>query len=192
MSKFEQMSEYLPPFFARLREMQEILTTEAEEMHDQQAFLFDLTDQLFISTATWGLVRWEQVLNVQRDEGDTLEMRRARLISKTSNIPPANYRALERAVNRFLKNPSARVRLVEGQYRFNVDVNIDDLQHVRYIVETLENMKPAHLAYVLRPAFNERIRIKDTVTLNHRRYRKVREWRVGLSVTKDNNEVVLR
>jgi hypothetical protein len=192
MSKFEEMSDYLPLFFARLREMQEILSTEAKEMEDQQQLIFDVTDQLFITTATWGLERWEKLLNVERESSDDLEMRRARLINKISNIPPANYRALERAVNRFLKNPSARVRLIEGHYRFNVDVDIDDLQHVRLIVETLENMKPAHLAYVLRPALNERIRIKNTVTLNLRRYRRVRELRVGLSVTKDNNEVVLR
>ncbi|TES56194.1 DUF2313 domain-containing protein [Halalkalibacterium halodurans] len=192
MSKFEEMSDYLPLFFARLREMQEILSTEAKEMEDQQQLIFDVTDQLFITTATWGLERWEKLLNVERESSDNLEMRRARLINKISNIPPANYRALERAVNRFLKNPSAQVRLMEGHYKFSVDVDIDDLQHVRLIVETLENMKPAHLAYVLRPALNERIRIKNTVTLNLRRYRRVRELRVGLSVTLDNNEVVLR
>lgn len=192
MSKFEEMSDYLPLFFARLREMQEILSTEAKEMEDQQQLIFDVTDQLFITTATWGLERWEKLLNVERESSDNLEMRRARLINKISNIPPANYRALERAVNRFLKNPSAQVRLIEGHYKFSVDVDIDDLQHVRLIVETLENMKPAHLAYVLRPALNERIRIKNTVTLNLRRYRRVRELRVGLSVTKENNEVVLR
>lgn len=192
MSKFEEMSDYLPLFFARLREMQEILSTEAKEMEDQQQLIFDVTDQLFITTATWGLERWEKLLNVERESSDNLEMRRARLINKISNIPPANYRALERAVNRFLKNPSAQVRLMEGHYKFSVDVDIDDLQHVRLIVETLENMKPAHLAYVLRPALNERIRIKNTVTLNLRRYRRVRELRVGLSVTKENNEVVLR
>ncbi|TPE70677.1 putative phage tail protein [Halalkalibacterium halodurans] len=190
--KYEEMIEYLPPFIARLREMQEIISTEAKEMDDQQDLTFDATDQLFISTATWGLDRWERILNVTRDPDDSYEIRRARLINRTSNIPPATYRALERVVNRFLKNPSARVRLVEEEYRFTVDVDIDDLQHVRLIVEALENMKPAHLAYVLRPAFEERIKIKDTVILNQRRYRRVRELRVGLSVTLDNNEVVLR
>lgn len=47
-----------------------------------------------------------------------------------SNIPPITYRAIEQAVSRFLKNPSAQVRLLPGEYRFNVDINVDDLQHM--------------------------------------------------------------
>lgn len=50
-----------------------------------------------------------------------------------SNIPPITYRAIEQAVSRFLKNPSAQVRLLPGEYRFNVDINVDDLQHMNEI-----------------------------------------------------------
>ncbi|MCM2674102.1 putative phage tail protein [Alkalicoccobacillus plakortidis] len=192
MSKFDEMSDYLPEYFSRLLEMQEILKTQAPEFEQQNEAIFSITDQLFITSATWGLDRWEGLLNIQRDGSEDIEMRRARLINKVSNIPPATYRSLEHAINRFLRNPSALVRLLPKQYEFTVDVNIDDLQHVRQIVETLELMKPAHLAYVLRAGLNERLQIIDTVTVNYRRYRRVKELRVGLSVTRDLNEVVLR
>lgn len=92
-----------------------------------------------------------------------------------SNIPPITYRAIEQAVNRFLKNPSAQVRLLPGEYRFNVDINVDDLQHMNELIEAIENMKPAHLAYTLRGGLNETLQIKDTVILNHRRYRTASE-----------------
>ena len=192
MSKFDEMSDYLPEYFSKLLEMQEILKTQAPEFEQQNESIFSVTDQLFITSATWGLDRWEGLLNIQRDGSEDLEMRRARLINKVSNIPPATYRSLEHAINRFLRNPSALVRLLPKQYEFTVDVNIDDLQHVRQIVETLELMKPAHLAYILRAGLNERLSIIDTVTVNYRRYRRVKELRVGLSVTRDLNEVVLR
>ncbi|MEC1574280.1 DUF2313 domain-containing protein, partial [Bacillus haynesii] len=168
-----------------------ILQAEAPEFEQQNNDIFDLTDQLFITTATWGLDRWEALLNVVRESGDSIEIRRLRLISKTSNIPPATYQAIEQALNRFLKNPSARVRLLPKEYRFNVDINIDDLQNVRELIETLENIKPAHLAYTFRPGFNEQLKIEDTFIMNHRRYRKIKELRIGYSVTLDNNEVVL-
>ncbi|MEJ9331100.1 YmfQ family protein [Bacillus licheniformis] len=191
MNKIEEMENYLPPFLTKVREMSEILQAEAPEFEQQNNDIFDLTDQLFITTATWGLDRWEALLNVARESGDSIEIRRLRLISKTSNIPPATYQAIEQALNRFLKNPSARVRLLPKEYRFNVDINIDDLQNVRELIETLENIKPAHLAYTFRPGFNEQLKIEDTFIMNHRRYRKVKELRVGYSVTLDNNEVVL-
>jgi hypothetical protein len=59
------------------------------------------------------------------------------------------------------------------------------------LIETLEKIKPAHLAYILRAALNETLEIKDRVILNDRRYRKVSELKVGYSVTLNNNEVVL-
>ncbi|MCY8362992.1 YmfQ family protein [Bacillus spizizenii] len=191
MSKLDEMAAYLPPFLIKLKEMAELLKAEAPEFEKQNNSIFDLTDQLFVTTATWGLERWEKILNVPRESGDTDEIRRLRLISKMSNIPPATYKAIEQALNRFLKNPSAQVRLLQGQYRFNVDIDIDDMQHMSELIETLENMKPAHLAYTLRAALNEPLQIKDTVILNNRRYRKVSELMVDYSVTLNNNEVVL-
>ncbi|WP_262119297.1 YmfQ family protein [Bacillus subtilis] len=191
MSKLDEMTAYLPPFLTKLKEMAELLKAEAPEFEKQNNSIFDLTDQLFVTTATWGLERWEKILNVMRESGDTDEIRRLRLISKMSNIPPATYRAIEHALNRFLKNPSAQVRLLPGEYRFKVDIDIDDMQHMSELIETLENMKPAHLAYTLRAALNEPFQIKDTVILNNRRYRKASELKVGYSVTLNNNEVVL-
>ncbi|MCY8176956.1 putative phage tail protein [Bacillus inaquosorum] len=191
MSKLDEMTAYLPPFLTKLKEMAELLKAEAREFEKQNHNIFDLTDQLFVTTATWGLDRWEKILNVPRESGDTDEIRRLRLISKMSNIPPATYKAIEQALNRFLKNPSAQVRLLPREYRFNVDIDIDDMQHMSELLETLENMKPAHLAYTLRAALNDPLKIKDTVILNNRRYRKASELKVGYSITLNNNEVVL-
>ncbi|MCP6682773.1 YmfQ family protein [Bacillus nakamurai] len=191
MSRLDDMTASLPLFLTRLKEMTEILKAEAPEFDQQNNGIFDLTDQLFITTATWGLDRWEKILRIPRESGDTAEMRRLRLISKMSSIPPMTHQAIEQALNRFLKHPSARVRLLPGEYRFNVDIVLDDLQHMSELIETLENIKPAHLAYTLRVGLNETLEIKDRVILNHRRYRTAGELKVGYSVTLNNNEVVL-
>ncbi|KJD56745.1 YmfQ family protein [Bacillus velezensis] len=191
MSRLDEMTAYLPPFLTRLKEMAQLLEAEAPEFERQNNDIFDLTDQLFITTATWGLDRWEKILKIPRESGDTEEMRRLRLISKMSNIPPITHQAIEQALNRFLKHPSAYVRMFPGQYRFYADIGLDDLQHMNELIETLEKIKPAHLAYTLRAALNETLEIKDRVILNNRRYRKVSELKVGYSVTLNNNEVVL-
>ncbi|MCC9023713.1 putative phage tail protein [Bacillus nakamurai] len=191
MSRLDDMTASLPLFLTRLKEMTEILKAEALEFDQQNNGIFDLTDQLFITTATWGLDRWEKILRIPRESGDTADMRRLRLISKMSSIPPMTHQAIEQALNRFLKHPSARVRLLPGEYRFNVDIVLDDLQHMSELIETLENIKPAHLAYTLRVGLNETLEIKDRVIINHRRYRTAGELKVGYSVTLNNNEVVL-
>ena len=40
--------------------MAQLLEAEAPEFERQNNDIFDLTDQLFITTATWGLDRWEK------------------------------------------------------------------------------------------------------------------------------------
>ncbi|MGG5181412.1 YmfQ family protein [Bacillus sp. MM09(2025)] len=147
MSKYDDMKAYLPSYLTEITDFDELMKSEAPEMEKLDDSIFDMTDQLFPITATWGLNRWERMLKVQRESGDSIELRRARILNLMSNIPPITYASLERAVNRFLKNPSAVVRLTTGRYHFSLRVNLDDLQNTRYIVETLENLKPAHLAY---------------------------------------------
>lgn len=141
------MKNYLPPYFTEIYEVDHLLKTEAPEFEQLDESIFDLTDQFFPLTATWGLNRWERMLKVQRESDDSIELRRARLLNMMSNIPPITYLSLEKSVNRFLKNPSAIIRLTNNRYHFALRVNLDDLQNTRYIVEILETLKPAHLAY---------------------------------------------
>lgn len=147
MSKHDEMKAYLPPYFTEIYEVDHLLKTEAPEFGQLDESIFELTDQFFPLTATWGLNRWERMLKVQRESGDSIELRRARLLNMMSNIPPITYLSLEKSVNRFLKNPSATIRLTSNRYHFTLQVNLDDLQNTRYIIEILEMLKPAHLAY---------------------------------------------
>lgn len=141
------MKNYLPPYFTEIYDVDHLLKTEAPEFEQLDESIFDVTDQFFPLTATWGLNRWERMLKVQRESDDSIELRRARLLNMMSNIPPITYLSLEKSVNRFLKNPSAIIRLTTNRYHFALRVNLDDLQNTRYIVEILETLKPAHLAY---------------------------------------------
>ncbi|MBD3861782.1 YmfQ family protein [Bacillus sp. 28A-2] len=147
MSKQDEMKNYLPPYFTEIYEVDHLLKTEAPEFEQLDESIFDVTDQFFPLTATWGLNRWERMLKVQRESDDSIELRRARLLNMMSNIPPITYLSLEKSVNRFLKNPSAIIRLTANRYHFALRVNLDDLQNTRYIVDILETLKPAHLAY---------------------------------------------
>ncbi|MEC0721285.1 YmfQ family protein [Bacillus haynesii] len=163
MSKIDEMAFHLPPYLTEIREIQEIITAEAPEFEKQNQEIFDMTDQLFVTTATWGLDRWEKILNVRREASDGVDIRRARLLTKMSNIPPITSRSIERAVNAFLKQPSASVRLTAGRYHFLLSVNGEDLQFIPSIIQTVNHMKPAHLAYTFRGGFHYECRPPKSV-----------------------------
>ncbi|MGE6629822.1 YmfQ family protein [Bacillus sp. NPDC077027] len=147
MSKYEEMKAYLPGYLTELKEFDDLVRAETLEFESLEESIFEITDQLFPLTATWGLNRWERLLKVQRESGESYETRRAHILNLMSNIPPITYLSLEKAVNRFLKNPSAVIRQTPGRYHFSLRVNMEDLQNTRYIIDTLETLKPAHLAY---------------------------------------------
>ncbi|GAK11408.1 phage-like element PBSX protein XkdU [Geomicrobium sp. JCM 19039] len=71
------------------------------------------------------------------------------LINKRSNIPPITIRALQRSVNQFLLNPSAKVKLDHENYHLFATVSAGDLRYETQIFQTVETMKPAHLRFSL-------------------------------------------
>ncbi|MEI4789828.1 YmfQ family protein [Bacillus sp. FJAT-53060] len=174
MSKQNEMKNYLPPYFTKIYEVDHLIKTEASEFEQLDESIFDVTDQFFPLTATWGLNRWERMFKVQRESDDSIELRRARLLNMMSNIPPITYLSLEKSVNRFLKNPSAIIRLTSNRYHFALRVNLDDLQNTRYIVDILETLKPAHLAYTFTA-----IHHTDVYEKNHHHQRLTLRSRVG-------------
>ena len=68
-------------------------------------------------------------------------MRRLRLISKMSNIPPITHQAIEQALNRF-KTSVSLCSDVPGAVSFYADIGLDDLQHMNELIETLEKSNP--------------------------------------------------
>lgn len=153
MSRKERMLSYLPADYAETPEMQAIVDNSCEHLDELSDTIDDLLNQLFIESATWGLNKWEEELDILPIESD-LEYRRKRAISKSTNRTPANYRAIEREINRYLKSPSSNVRLIEGRYAFRVSFPLVDI-HLwpsKDMKSTVEEMKPAHMKalYALR------------------------------------------
>lgn len=56
MSKYDDMNAYLPSYLTEITEFDELMRSEAPEMERLDDSIFDMTDQLFPFTATWGLI----------------------------------------------------------------------------------------------------------------------------------------
>jgi hypothetical protein len=86
MSKDVDLLSYWMPFLRNLKEFKEIAKAEEPEIRMLLEAVDRTLNNMFIDTADErGIARYEELLNITPEEGDTLDMRRFKVISKWSD-----------------------------------------------------------------------------------------------------------
>ncbi|MGM1023559.1 MAG: putative phage tail protein [Bacillota bacterium] len=82
----KELTDYMPRYYADSRVVNSILDPEAVEFEKLSAAMTDVLDQMFISSATWGLDRWEKLAQIPVDHTKTYEQRREVLKARIRGI----------------------------------------------------------------------------------------------------------
>ncbi|ARK23317.1 hypothetical protein SporoP37_00500 [Sporosarcina sp. P37] len=148
MNRLERMKSYLPEHFAESPEIVAILEDGDRRFGELDSAMDDVLNQFFVETATWGLDKWEDELEILPTTTD-IQDRRNKIISELINQTPTNYKVLENEINRFLKNALSRVRLIKGRYAMEITIPLDAIGEwlPKKLTNIIEEMKPAHLKY---------------------------------------------
>ncbi|NPV90101.1 MAG: YmfQ family protein [Firmicutes bacterium] len=140
------MLGYCPRYYENSRVFKSYLQASGEEMDVLKPGVEGVLDQFFVSTATWGLDRWEQELGLTSYTGKPYEQRRSKIISKIRGIGTVTVK-LVKIVAEAYDGGTVDVTGRPDQYWFTirfvdtrgVPPNIGDL------MEIIEEIKPAHL-----------------------------------------------
>lgn len=143
-----RLREYLPQFWDEHAEVVAIQDGMEPAVADAWAARNGLLDQLNVSTATWGLERWERSLGLPTDVSQPVEFRRTRVLSKLRGQGTTTVAMIKNVAESF-SNGAVDVLEHPGEYRFEIKFvgtiglppNMDDL------TAAIEEIKPAHLAY---------------------------------------------
>lgn len=94
MAKYINLIEYLPPFIADYREMQEIMSAENPEFV-LTAKEYDrlLDNQFIISCDEVGISRFEKILGIVPTANDTLQSRISRVLIRWNDTAPYTWKA---------------------------------------------------------------------------------------------------
>lgn len=145
---FVDLSRYVPPFLAEIRELAEIYRTEGYEIGALWHDLEDLRSQCFISTATWGLILWEKMYEVTSNLALSYEQRREILMAKARGHGTTTKEMIRLTAAAF---SGGDVEVIEfnSESRFVVRfVGIKGIpRNMQSFIAMLEDIKPAHLAY---------------------------------------------
>ena len=141
-----KLTKYIPTFNLKGHVFYNIFTSRQAQIDKLYDNIEDLVNQCFISSATWGIIYWEQELGLKIDETDTLENRRARCLAQirgTGNCTPEH------------------IKFVAKSFGYgDIDV-IEDFEHYRFTIKftstkgippkmedfkaTIRTISPAHL-----------------------------------------------
>lgn len=96
----KRLIDYLPPFMQDFAEIKAIMQTENPEL--DQAWLdiqIPLADAFIIDCDEYGIKKYEALTGIRPNPGDTLDVRKARVLIWWNNFIPYTYRVLVRRLN---------------------------------------------------------------------------------------------
>lgn len=143
----KEMLAFLPGYYSRSRIMGSILDAQGAELDKLWEALDGTLRQFYVSTATWGLERWERELGIAVEPGKPFEQRRSVILSKLRGIGSVTPQLLKTVAEAY-DGGTVEVTAQPETYRFTVKfidtlgvpANLWDLQ------AAIEEIKPAHLA----------------------------------------------
>lgn len=138
-----RLIEYLPGFLAQVEDLARLTEAEQPELDGMQAAVDSVPDDFFMqSLSAEGVARWEKIMGVGAQPGESLEARRQRLVLKYSDQLPVTFRYMER----WLKVVDARIALSVIFYAYTIRAVIPPgVVNTLALTRQMRDMVPANM-----------------------------------------------
>lgn len=143
------LRNYLPPYLSKDPEFTAKLAAESAEHDNMRKILMDICNQLFVSTATWGLDRWEKFLDIPTDYTQTYESRRQKILRKLQGSQTVTLEFLTKLVNLYVADGQAVV--IDHPDTYSIEILHHGGQVLDYdgLEDAINTYIPAHIGHIL-------------------------------------------
>ena len=142
--------EYLPSFYHNSDIIKSFMESNNVEVDTLKAYVEDLSKNLYVKTATWGLNLFEEELGLATDKSISYEERRERILAKKRGNGTTTKAMIKNTAEAF---SGGEVEVIENfsDYSFIVKfVGIKGIpKNLTLFKNMIEEIKPAHLNYEL-------------------------------------------
>ena len=153
--------DMLPSFYHDSDFIKAYMSSQSIEHSLVKESIEDLVNNLYVNTATWGLDYFEEELGLQTDKSKSYEERRERIKAKKRGNGTTTIKMIKDTALAF---DCGEVEITEmyNDYMFKLKFvsekgrpkNLDDFK------SAIDEIKPAHLAYILEFMFNTHQQLK--------------------------------
>lgn len=145
---YVDLKRYVPLFVWEKAEMDALYTAQGYECGLLRHYVADLLDQCFVRTATWGLVRWEQVLGITTNLFLTYEQRREVILAKMRGQETTTLEVIRRTALAFT---GVKAEVIEDYANYCFTVKFVSAYgippNMQLLTDAIEEIKPAHLGF---------------------------------------------
>jgi hypothetical protein len=142
--------EYLPSFYHNSDVIKSFMESNSIEVDTLKAYIEDLSKNLYVKTATWGLDLFEEELGLTTDKSISYEERRERILAKKRGNGTTTKAMIKNTAEAF---SGGEVEVIENfnDYSFVVKfVGVKGIpKNLTLFKNMIEEIKPAHLNYEL-------------------------------------------
>lgn len=142
------LMQYLPEYYRGVKEMEALQDSLGREILALRSGVVVVLAQAYVETATQSLARWEVELGLYSDPSKSPESRREIIKAKRRGAGTTTPQMIERVASAFTGG-EVMVEEVPGEYRFIVRFigMLGIPTNMPGLIQILEEIKPAHLAY---------------------------------------------
>lgn len=148
--KGQEMIKNISPIYANSKIEQAIYEAIGLEFDNADYLAEEILKQIFPQTATWGLVFWENRLNISINSNEDIEKRRQKIITKMQTKWPLTP---ERMASILKNYTNAEVKIIEGIDDFTFQVLLKTYSGIgevlKEIINKIKEIKPSHMSFII-------------------------------------------
>ena len=166
MYKHADLLLYLPLYLHEFKEFQEIAKSENIEIDSLHKIIKKVLDNTFLLTCDESFLnRLEELLNIKPSSGDTLEIRRSRLLSIFRDNMPYTFHSLFQKLREIQGNEQFEVVLDGSNYTLHIRVRMENGQ-IESLNEIIKSL-PCNLVFDSQNSIlgNDNINIYHGITI---------------------------
>ena len=148
-----KLFDYLPRYLREIREFGELTAAEQPEFNLAVCDVEKAADDFYISSLSeYGCRRWESIMGIITLPGDSIEIRRQRIMVKYMGQLPYTYTMLLRYLAAF--SADIEVWLESGVYTLHVRVDLASKSIYGDVEKLLHKIVPANMVIDLQILYN--------------------------------------
>lgn len=187
---------YLPPWFQRILDFQEICKTESAQMEALAAAINAVADNFFFQTMDEGAVStWEKIFGiVPNPQTETLDFRRQRVLNRVSMQPPFTLGFLYQKLDQIIGKGKYEIHVDYPNYTLYILSSAENQSYATEVSYTVGRIKPAHIVFINQPFVANKLTLGETVALSALVWQyRLGSWGLGLTpfVLTEDKEVVV-
>lgn len=187
---------YLPPWFRRILDFQEICKTESTQMEALAAAINAVADNFFFQTMDEGAVStWEKIFGiVPNPQTETLDFRRERVLNRVSMQPPFTLGFLYQKLDQIIGKGKYEIHVDYPNYTLYILSSAENQSYATEVSYTVGRIKPAHIVFINQPFVANKLTLGETVALSALVWQyRLGSWGLGLMpfVLTEDKEVVV-